>query len=70
MYPNLEAERIRHGHTEEYVAQKLGITRQEYRQRTNSDSFLESDAVALTAMYKKSFEYLFFQKNAETVRSK
>ena len=62
MYPNLEAERIRHGHTEEYVAEKLGITRQEYRQRTNSDSFLESDVAALTKMYRKSFEYLFFQK--------
>jgi len=62
MYPNLEAERIRRGYTEEYVAKNLGITQEEYRLRSESGSFLESDAVALRAMYGMSFEYLFFQK--------
>jgi len=61
MYPNLEAERIRHGYTEEYVSKKLGITQEEYRLRLESGSFLESDAVTLAAMYGMSFEYLFFQ---------
>jgi hypothetical protein len=61
MYQNLEGERIRHGHTEEYLAEKLGITRQEYRRRTGSGSFSGSDAAVLTAIYRKSFEYLFFQ---------
>ncbi|MDR2577552.1 MAG: hypothetical protein LBC70_01900 [Chitinispirillales bacterium] len=60
MYSNLDAERIRHGYTEEYVAEKLGLTRQEYLLRSKSGSFLESDALVLTGMYRKSFEYLFF----------
>ncbi|MDR3013678.1 MAG: helix-turn-helix domain-containing protein [Chitinispirillales bacterium] len=60
MYSNLDAERIQRGYTEEYVAKKLGITRQEYRLRSESGAFLESDALALVGMYGKSFEYLFF----------
>lgn len=62
MYPNLELERIRHGYTKEYVAEKLGITREEYQQRSESGSFCGVDALVLATMYKKSFEYLFFQK--------
>jgi len=65
MYPNLEMERIRHGYTKEYVAKKLGITQEEYQQRSESGSFWGADALVLTTMYKKSFEYLFFQNEGK-----
>jgi len=31
MLVNLETEQARNGHTDEYVAKKLGITQEEYR---------------------------------------
>jgi len=62
MYLDLDIERARHGYTEEYVAQELGLTLPEYRSRKGAGTFLGSEIRALAAMYKKSFEYLFFQK--------
>jgi len=59
MFPNLETEQVRRGYTEEYVAKRLGITRQEYRLRKKSGLFLESDVRALAVMYGRSPEYLF-----------
>jgi len=59
MFPNLEAEQVRHGHTDEYVAEQLGITGEEYRLRKKSGLFMESEVRALVAMYNKSPEYLF-----------
>lgn len=58
MFPNLESEQARFGYTEEYVARKLGITPQEYRQQKESGEFRLSDAAALVEMYDKSMDYL------------
>jgi len=55
----LETEQARHGYTDECVAGRLAISEQEYLLRKKNGLFLESDAKALIAMYKKSFEYLF-----------
>jgi len=62
MYPNLEAEQARYGHTEEYVAEKLGITRQTYLERKQSGLFRRSEALILVGMYDKPVEYLFLPK--------
>ena len=59
MYPNLEAEQVRRGHTDDYVAGMLGITLQEYRAQKVSKSIGLQEAVALEAMYEQSTEYLF-----------
>jgi hypothetical protein len=59
MFSNLETEQVRCGYTEKYVAERLGITRREYRSRKKTGSFLESEVRALVAMYKRSPEYLF-----------
>jgi len=59
MFPNLEAEQVQRGYTDEYVAEQLGITGEEYRLRKKSGLFMESEIRALVAMYNKSPEYLF-----------
>jgi hypothetical protein len=64
MFPNLEIEQTYCGYTEEYVAGRLGITRQEYHSRKETGSFLESEIRALVAIFKRSAEYLFeFDEN-------
>jgi hypothetical protein len=59
MFSNLEAEQVRRGHTEDYVAERLGITRREYRSRQKTGLFSESEVRALVTMYNRSPEYLF-----------
>jgi len=59
VYPNLEAEQARLGHSDEYVAQKLGMSAEEYRERKESDGILASEAVALAGIYSRSMDYLF-----------
>jgi len=60
MYPNLEVEQTRYGHSDEYVAQRLGITERAYRARKESNAMRLSEAVALVEMYDRSMEYLFW----------
>ena len=61
MFPNLEIEQDRHGHSDAYVAEKLAITQQEYRSGKESGTFTASKADMLLTMYNKPFEYLFKQ---------
>jgi len=61
MYPNLEIEQGRHGHSDECVAEKLGISLQEYRSGKKSGTFAASVANTLLDIYDKPFEYLFRQ---------
>jgi DNA-binding XRE family transcriptional regulator len=59
MYPNLEAERVSRGYTEEMIAKKLGISEQAYHLRMKSGTFELSEAQALAAFYDRPIEYLF-----------
>ena len=59
MFPNLETEQARCGYTDEYVAERLGISLQEYKERKELGTFLPSDVVVLLKIYNKEFEYLF-----------
>lgn len=59
MFPNLEIEQARRGHTDEYVAGKLGISPQEYRSGRESGTLAASVADILLDMYGTPFEYLF-----------
>jgi hypothetical protein len=59
MYPNLEVEQTRCGHSDKYVAQRLGITERAYRDCKKSNAVSLSEAVALVELYDKSMEYLF-----------
>jgi hypothetical protein len=59
MFPYLETELARLGHSEDYAARKLGITRQEYNSRESVGSFRLSEAMVLSAICDKSVEHLF-----------
>jgi hypothetical protein len=58
MYPNLEAEQTRRGHSEGHVAEMLGVTLQEYRIRKDSGAFSLADALQFAEMYDKPVDYL------------
>jgi hypothetical protein len=60
VYPNLEAEQVRRGHTDDYVAQMLGMTKEEYIARKEAKSVKLAQAVRLATMYKMPTEYLFW----------
>ena len=59
MYNNLEAEQTRCGFTDDYVADRLGITRKAYNSRKISGAFRPAEVAALVEMYDKSMDYLF-----------
>jgi len=59
MYPNLEAEQTRHGHTDSQIAEVLGISLQEYREQKASKTIQLPEAQRLAAVYNISTEYLF-----------
>lgn len=59
MFPNLEIELARCKYSEEYVAEYLGITPQQYLLRKKTGLFLESEVLALIALCNRSSEYLF-----------
>jgi hypothetical protein len=59
LYPNLETEQLRRGHTDDYVAEALGMMVQEYQARKASKTVGMREAVALAGMYEMSTEYLF-----------
>jgi hypothetical protein len=59
MFPYLDAELARSGHSGDYVARELGMTRQEYEALRDLGSFRLSEAVALSAMCDKPVEHLF-----------
>jgi len=59
MFPNLELEQIRNGFSDEYIAEKLGISPPVYRSRKESGKFLLPEVETLVGMYDRKFEYLF-----------
>lgn len=59
MYPNLNAEQARFGHTNKYVANYLGISRATYRKKKSNGNFKATEARKLCVLYDKSFDYLF-----------
>jgi len=63
MFPNLELEQVRNGYSDEYVAEKLGISQRTYRSRKVSGEFQAPEVVALINMYDRKFEYLFHQES-------
>jgi inorganic pyrophosphatase len=63
MFPNLEAEQARNGHTNEYVAEILGLSRQAYEIKKKTGKFKLVEIKRLTQIYNASFDYLFETKN-------
>ena len=59
MYPNLNAEQARQGHSNEYVAKLLDISRQLYERKKNIGRFTVEECRFLCNLYGANFEYLF-----------
>ena len=59
MFRNLEAEQARNGHTDQNVADKLGISRVSYCNKKKTGKFTTLEIKALCAMYHCGFDYLF-----------
>lgn len=59
MYPNLNAEQARFGHTNEYVANFLGLSRKSYEAKKNTEAFKIQECKKLCTLYNCKFEYLF-----------
>jgi hypothetical protein len=59
MFPNLEAEQARNGHTNESVAKELGLSRQAYEIKKKKGGFKFSEIKQLLAIYNTTFDYLF-----------
>ena len=62
MFPNLEAEQARQGHTNAYVAEKLGVTRASYEKKKKIGCFKLKECIFLAGIYKSSLDYLFSQE--------
>lgn len=65
MFPNLEAEQARNNHTNVFVAEQLGITRQSYEHKKRNGTFKLSEINRLLSIYGNSFEYLFYSNNSK-----
>ena len=59
MFKNLDAEQARYGHSNEYVAKQLSITRTTYENKKQRGNFKLSEIRKLCDLYECDFYYLF-----------
>lgn len=58
MYPNIEAERARHGLNAEDLAKKLGVSRKTLYNWTNSGNIPSSALIRMADIFQCSIDYL------------
>ena len=63
MYPNLNAEQARYGHSDSYVANQLGISRSGYGAKKKTGKFITPEIKKLCSLYGADFNYLFESAN-------
>jgi len=59
MFPNLDAEQARNGHSNTFVANQLGISRQSLEKKKKNGGFKLAEINILLSMYDSNLEYLF-----------
>lgn len=59
MFPNLNAEQARHGHTNEKAAAAIGLKRCAYESKKQNGRFSMNEINALCDLYKCDYKYLF-----------
>lgn len=59
MFKNLDAEQARWGHSNQFVADELAISRTTYEKKKKSGNFKLPEAKKLCKLYNCKFEYLF-----------
>ena len=57
-YPNIEAERARHGLNADDLAQKLGVSRKKLYNWTNNGNIPSSALVRMADLFKCTVDYL------------
>lgn len=62
MFPNLNAEQARHGHTNKNVADMLGLNRNTYEAKKRNGKFSKDEIDFLCDTYHCSYRYLFNTK--------
>jgi len=65
MFPNLEAEQARNGHTNEYIAKKLGMSCRTYENKKRSGEFYLQEVKALCKLYEMPLDYLFYYEESD-----
>lgn len=69
MFPNLEAEQARNGHTNEFLAKKLGVSRQTLERKKRVGDFRLSEINILLSIYGSDYNYLFSVEKLRLVHS-
>lgn len=59
MFPNLNAEQARYGHTNQHTASVLGLNRCTYEAKKRSGRFSMDEINKLCELYRCSYSYLF-----------
>ena len=59
MFPNLNAEQARYGHSNEYVASMIGLKRCTYETKKRNGKFTMNEINALCEVYHCDYAYLF-----------
>ena len=59
MFPNLNAEQARKGHTNVTTAQMLGLSRTSFEKKKKNGRFTVDEARKLCDIYDSTFGYLF-----------
>lgn len=59
MFSNLKAEQARHGHTNQFVGEYLGMSRSNYENKVRTGRFRVNEAKKLCELYRCDFNYLF-----------
>lgn len=59
MFPNLNAEQARWGHSNESTAQKLGLNRTTYENKKRTGRFSIAEINHLCELYNCDYDYLF-----------
>lgn len=59
MFPNLNAEQARYGHSNQYTAEYLGLKRCTYEVKKKNGRFSMEEINRLCELYKCDYKYLF-----------
>ncbi len=59
MFPNLNAEQARYGHSNQYIANYLNLNRCTYESKKKSGRFSMDEINRLCELYKCDYKYLF-----------
>lgn len=66
MYPNIDAERARHGWTVDTISKKLGVCRKTYYNWVKNGKIPKSKLVEMADIFNVSVDYLLAEQSSVT----